>query len=122
MPNQEKMGKKSRKPRGGGGGAKPSPPTGPFDGSLVDGVTNIMSYAMMVAEDAKGDITTERAYSGACLCRDVPSCDECWLEGVPLKRCQCCKVAKYCSTECQKKAWNEELFSGHKKTCKQLRK
>ena len=86
MPNQEKMGKKSRKPRGGGGGAKPSPPTGPFDGSLVDGVTNIMSYAMMVAEDAKGDITTERAYSGACLSRDVPSCDECWLEGVPLKR------------------------------------
>ena len=80
------MGKKSRKPRGGGGGgAKPSPPTGPFDGPLVDGVTNIMSYAMMVAEDAKGDITTERAYSGACLSRDVPSCDECWLEGVPLK-------------------------------------
>ena len=84
--DQTKMGKKSRKPRGGGGGAKPSPPTGPFDGPLVDGVTNIMSYAMMVAEDAKGDITTERAYSGACLSRDVPSCDECWLEGVPLKR------------------------------------
>ena len=72
------MGKKSRKSRRGGGGAKPSPPTGLFDGSLVDGVTNIMSYAMMVAEDAKGDITTERAYSGACLSRDVPSCDECW--------------------------------------------
>ena len=85
MPNQENMGKKSRKPRNGGGGAKPSPPTGPFDGSLVDGVTNIMSYAMMVAEDAKGDITTERAYSGACLSRGVPSCDECWLEGVDRK-------------------------------------
>ena len=36
----------------------------------------------------------------------------CMKTGVELKRCAGCKVAWYCSKECQNAAWPE-----HKKTC-----
>ena len=32
-----------------------------------------------------------------------------------LKTCACCKIARFCSKECQSKAWKR-----HKKTCKHI--
>ncbi|KAG5651267.1 hypothetical protein H0H81_009260 [Sphagnurus paluster] len=40
-------------------------------------------------------------------------CDECGKDDVALKNCAKCQVARYCSVECQRKAWPT-----HKKTCK----
>ncbi|KAL6715380.1 hypothetical protein ACLMJK_006341 [Lecanora helva] len=41
-----------------------------------------------------------------------PTCDQCGLDGVEMKLCQRCRVARYCNRECQKAAWKE-----HKKVC-----
>ncbi|KDR76284.1 hypothetical protein GALMADRAFT_247597 [Galerina marginata CBS 339.88] len=39
-------------------------------------------------------------------------CDHCQRTDAPLKNCGRCHAARYCSTECQRKAW-----SGHKQMC-----
>ena len=45
----------------------------------------------------------------------VPSrCDFCFDETAKLAVCAICKVAKYCSKECQREAWQRH----HKKVCK----
>jgi hypothetical protein len=40
------------------------------------------------------------------------TCAVCQTQGEKLLKCGCCRLAEYCSKECQKKAWPE-----HKKTC-----
>jgi hypothetical protein len=45
-------------------------------------------------------------------------CSQCLLEIEQLKRCARCKVAQYCSTACQKEAWN----SMHRLECSALAK
>ncbi|KAJ7709303.1 ankyrin repeat-containing domain protein [Mycena metata] len=44
--------------------------------------------------------------------RSVKCCDTCAVVGVRLKVCGCCKVARYCSRDCQASAW-----SVHKSAC-----
>ncbi|KAF7291525.1 hypothetical protein MKEN_01487100 [Mycena kentingensis (nom. inval.)] len=53
-----------------------------------------------------------RTRSGEAAPREEKRCDWCNKAGVPLKNCGKCRVARYCSPECQKKAWSK-----HKKTC-----
>ncbi|KAM6165750.1 histone-lysine N-methyltransferase SMYD3 isoform 2-T2 [Erethizon dorsatum] len=43
-------------------------------------------------------------------------CDHCLLGKEKLMRCSQCRVAKYCSAKCQKKAWQD-----HKRECKCLK-
>ncbi|XP_065731602.1 histone-lysine N-methyltransferase SMYD3 isoform X2 [Phocoena phocoena] len=43
-------------------------------------------------------------------------CDRCLLGKEKLMRCSQCRVAKYCSAKCQKKAWQD-----HKRECKCLK-
>ncbi|XP_069340737.1 histone-lysine N-methyltransferase SMYD3 isoform X2 [Eulemur rufifrons] len=43
-------------------------------------------------------------------------CDRCLLGKEKLMRCSQCRVAKYCSAKCQKKAWQH-----HKRECKSLK-
>ena len=43
--------------------------------------------------------------------RDQPSADDV----KELKTCACCKIARFCSKECQSKAWKR-----HKRTCKHI--
>uniref|UniRef100_A0A5F9DN46 [histone H3]-lysine(4) N-trimethyltransferase n=1 Tax=Oryctolagus cuniculus TaxID=9986 RepID=A0A5F9DN46_RABIT len=43
-------------------------------------------------------------------------CDRCLLGKEKLMRCSQCRVAKYCSAKCQKKAWPD-----HKRECKCLK-
>jgi hypothetical protein len=45
------------------------------------------------------------------------ACSFCLYESESLKRCSKCKVAQYCSPECQVKAWKAE----HKKECAVLK-
>nr|GAT56403.1 predicted protein [Mycena chlorophos] len=52
--------------------------------------------------------------------REVKRCDQCkslWTDGALLKICSRCRVARYCSAECQKKAWPK-----HKTSCKPFSK
>jgi hypothetical protein len=44
------------------------------------------------------------------------ACAACGSTGVPLKNCKACKVACYCSVECQKEGWPQ-----HKGRCAQAR-
>ncbi|KAJ7185945.1 hypothetical protein C8R46DRAFT_881509 [Mycena filopes] len=52
-----------------------------------------------------------RKRSGEQLPHAENCCDKCGVVG-PLKNCGKCKVARYCSVDCQGEAWPE-----HKKTC-----
>lgn len=45
-------------------------------------------------------------------------CFRCKQFVIHVKRCSKCRVAQYCSRECQKKHWKE---GGHKQQCKRLR-
>jgi hypothetical protein len=45
----------------------------------------------------------------------LSECGGCGLRYTSLSRCSVCKIAKYCSRECQSKAWKD----GHKKFCSQ---
>ena len=40
------------------------------------------------------------------------TCDGCGKPGLCLKQCSACRIARYCSRECQKRAWPE-----HKAAC-----
>lgn len=52
----------------------------------------------------------------------VPSCGKTFQEvGTRFKRCSGCRIAPYCSPECQTKDWNDPEFP-HKKTCKLVQK
>ncbi|KAG6877909.1 hypothetical protein C0993_002395 [Termitomyces sp. T159_Od127] len=44
--------------------------------------------------------------------RNGKRCDSCGATDIPLKNCAKCRVARYCSVECQKKDWRF-----HKKSC-----
>ncbi|KAJ7186842.1 ankyrin repeat-containing domain protein [Mycena filopes] len=44
--------------------------------------------------------------------RASKSCDTCGKSDAPLKNCARCRIARYCSSECQAKSWKT-----HKKTC-----
>lgn len=59
----------------------------------------------------------ERLLQSADLGPNSKETSECFSCGIKadLSRCASCKLAKYCSKECQTKAWK----SGHKKLCKQ---
>jgi len=54
---------------------------------------------------------------GTVMGRDTEACDHCGATaatlGRPLKTCQTCHAAKYCSLDCQKAAWK----GGHKQVC-----
>jgi hypothetical protein len=47
----------------------------------------------------------------------LPACDACRLPSAALRQCAACKQARYCSRECQSKAWPQ-----HKAACKAARK
>ncbi|KAK7028322.1 hypothetical protein R3P38DRAFT_2935379 [Favolaschia claudopus] len=53
-----------------------------------------------------------RKRAGEDAPRAEKRCDECGKDGVSLKNCGKCRIARYCSSECQKKAW-----PSHKKNC-----
>ncbi|GLB45723.1 putative ankyrin repeats [Lyophyllum shimeji] len=53
-----------------------------------------------------------RKRSGEEAPRVEKRCDGCGKTDTPLKNCSSCHVARYCSVDCQRKAWSE-----HKKTC-----
>ncbi|KAF7290580.1 hypothetical protein MIND_01298100 [Mycena indigotica] len=56
-----------------------------------------------------------RKRSGEEAPREVKGCDYCgkpWSEESPLKNCGRCRIARYCSPQCQKNSWPK-----HKKTC-----
>ncbi|KAJ7471929.1 ankyrin repeat-containing domain protein [Mycena latifolia] len=53
-----------------------------------------------------------RKRTGGEAPREGKSCDACGNSTASLKNCSRCRIARYCSPECQKKAWPL-----HKKTC-----
>ncbi|KAJ7764854.1 ankyrin repeat-containing domain protein [Mycena metata] len=53
-----------------------------------------------------------RKRTGGEAPRAQKCCDTCGKSDSPLKNCARCRIARYCSSECQAKAWKT-----HKKTC-----
>lgn len=59
----------------------------------------------------RGEVATKTPESAAGVSEETAgSCDE------VLKKCGACKMARYCSKDCQTRHWKE----GHKRTCKAM--
>ncbi|KAF8964579.1 ankyrin repeat-containing domain protein [Flammula alnicola] len=78
----------------------------------ADGVTprtSMLSFGPQITATVQKWV---RRRAGAEAPRVEKRCDYCGRMDAPLKNCSKCHVARYCSVECQRKAWSE-----HKKTC-----